>query len=144
MTINLLNYAVTHFDDVYCYHARNVKLKIHTNVSYLVEPEAKIHISVYHFLPDTLSIVNYPPEMKRLPNKPIHTECCIIENTLAPEQTEATICNALEESGKPKPDFPRQTDNSTACGIAKKKDKDGYAQCTSAFIGFVIESERFI
>ena len=46
----LLDYVATHPHVAICYHASKIILAVHSNVSYLSEPDSKSHVGGHYFL----------------------------------------------------------------------------------------------
>jgi hypothetical protein len=59
----LLNYAATHPDALICYTASDMILKLHSDASYLSEPEACSRVGSFHYLGNNQPIISdEPPE----------------------------------------------------------------------------------
>ena len=99
-------------------------LHIHSDASYLTEPEAHSRAGGHHFLGDKLN------KGTPLPNGPILNLAKILRNVMssaAETEVGALFLNAkegtvlrttLDEMGYPQQATPIQTDNSTASGVA--------------------------
>ena len=126
---HLLNYAATHPDAAIRYHASDMQLHIHSDASYLSEPEARSRAGGFYFLDgkDRPDDKNYKPKL----NGPIYVLSKIICNVMASAaeaemgglfmngQEGTVLRTTLEEMRwKQHGPTPMQTDNSTASGIA--------------------------
>jgi len=61
-TLQLLNYLATQEDAVLSYHANDMVLAVHSNVSYLSEPKARSRAGGHFFLSSDTTI---PPNTKQ-------------------------------------------------------------------------------
>jgi hypothetical protein len=121
----LLDYAATHPNDKIRFHKSDMILHIHSDASYLSEPEAKSRVGGFFFLSS-----KDDPNKKPLMNGATHIVCNllkIVTASAAEAETAGLFYNgqeaepirvALEEMGWPQPPTPITTDNQTACGIA--------------------------
>ena len=129
--VQLLNYAATHLDATIRYHKSDMILHIHSDASYLSEPQARSRVGGYYYLGGT----EEPADITK-PNGPIHVESRIMRNVMASAseaetgalfingQEGAYIRNILAELGHPQPGPTRiVTDNSTAEGFANDTTK---------------------
>ena len=129
--VQLLNYAATHPDATIRYHKSDMILHIHSDASYLSEPQARSRVGGYYYLGGT----EEPADITK-PNGPIHVESRIMRNVMASAseaetgalfingQEGAYIRNILAELGHPQPGPTRiVTDNSTAEGFANDTTK---------------------
>jgi hypothetical protein len=124
----LLNYAATHSDAVIRYTSSDMILKLHSDASYLSEPEARSRAGGFHYLGNNQPIIaGAPPE-------PLNGAILVVSNIMkvvvasAAEaelgalffngQEATTLRTTLLELGHPQPATPIQTDNITAAGIA--------------------------
>eukprot|EP00957_Ditylum_brightwellii_P010428 788936-Ditylum_brightwellii.AAC.1 len=76
-TDHLLNYLATYPNATVCFHASNMILYIHSDVAYMVLPQAQLCAEGYFYLsnkPTTKNIANVPT------NRAIHNECSTIQN----------------------------------------------------------------
>ena len=126
----LLDYAATHPDAVLRYKSSDMVLHVHSDASYLSEPNARSRAGGLFFLSSMPSAnanaaTDYPPPL----NGAIHITSSIMRNVLA-SATEAEVgalfhnCQdacmlrtTLDELGHPQPATPVQTDNACAEGI---------------------------
>jgi hypothetical protein len=121
--VHFLNYAATHPNAKIRYSASAMVLHVHSNASYLTEPEACSRAGGHHFLSDQASHPNPTP------NGPILNIAKILHNVMSSATNaevgalflnakEATVLRTtLTEMGHNQPATPLQTDNSTANGI---------------------------
>ncbi len=121
--VHFLNYAATHPNAKIRYNASDMVLHVHSDASYLVEPEARSRAGGHHFLSDRARSPNPTP------NGPIFNLAKILRNVMssaAEAEVGALFLNAKEatvlrttltEMGHQQPPTPLQTDNSTANGI---------------------------
>jgi hypothetical protein len=129
----LLNYAATHPDAVIHYTASDMILKLHSDASYLSEPEARSRVGGFHYLGNNQPIIaGDPPEP---PNGAILVVSSIMKMVVASAaeaelgalffngQEATTLRTTLLELGHPQPATPMQTDNVTAAGIANNTVK---------------------
>ena len=72
-TLWLLNYAVTHPNAKIRYTASNMILYIHSDVSYLSEPQARSRAGGHYFLGDKRPDMTTPPTNRSRLNGPIHS-----------------------------------------------------------------------
>ena len=151
--VNLLNYAATHPNAKVRFHASEMVLHIHSDASYLSEPEAKSRVGGYFFLdgkdnPDPLS---EPPKI----NGAIHVESTIMRNVMASAAEAETgglfvngqagqpIINTLTEMGHPQPGpTPICTDNTTADGIANETVKSKRTKAMDMRFYWIIDRVR--
>ena len=122
----LLNYVSTHPNATIRYHKSDMILHVHSDASYLSEPQARSRAGGHFYL----SNKNCPT-----PNGPIHTISSIMKNVMS-SAAEAEIgaifinCKdsepirtALFEMGHEQPPTPIQTDNNTATGFLNETIK---------------------
>lgn len=127
-TERLLNYAATHPDATIRYISSDMILHIHSDASYLSEPQARSRAGGFFFLSENTDVTSPDSPVPKL-NGPIHILSSILNNVMA-SATEAEVgalfhnaqdaCmlrNTLEFIGHPQPPTPIQTDNSCAEGI---------------------------
>lgn len=55
-TLQLLDYIATQEDAVITYHARDIKLAVHSNASYLCEPQARSCAGGHIFLSSSIDV----------------------------------------------------------------------------------------
>ena len=121
----LLDYCATHPDAIIRYQASDMKLRIHSDASYLSEPKARSRAGGYFYLGNNTEKPN------TLPNGAVHVVASIIKHVMASaaeaelgalfiNAKEGTILRTtLTEMGHPQTEpTPIQTDNSTANKIA--------------------------
>jgi hypothetical protein len=123
----LLNYAANHLDAVIHYTASDMTLKLHSDASYLSEPEARSRAGSFHYLGNNQPIIaSNPPKP---PNSAILVVSNIMKMFVASAakaelvalffngQEATTLRTTLLELGHPQLATPMQTDNVTAAGI---------------------------
>lgn len=128
--VQFLNYCATHPEATIRYLASDMVLHVHSDASYLSEPEAKSRAGGHFFM------ANKPqPGAPVLNNGAVHNIATIIRNVMASAaeaELAALFTNAkeacvlrtiLEEMGHKQPPTPIQVDNSTANGIANETCK---------------------
>ena len=120
----LLNCAATHPDAVIQYRASDMILHVHSDASYLSEPQARSRAGGFDFLGDDVDMQN--PDTKPTLNGPVHIVSSILKNVMASASaTEAevgalfhnaqdacTLRTTLEFLGHKQPPTPIQTNNS--------------------------------
>ncbi len=128
-TVQLLNYCATHPDACLRYCGSDMVLYIHSDASYLSEPQARSRSGGHFYLSDRPADPSKPPAKTPTPNGPLHTASVILRNVMASAaeaEVGALFVNAQEgtvirttliELGHPQPPTPLQSDNSTATGI---------------------------
>jgi hypothetical protein len=127
-TNQLLDYLATHSDATIRYHASDMILHIHSNVSYLSVSNAQSRLGGLFFLG------NKSPEQDML-NGSILNVAAVIKNVVASAaesevracfhnaQSGAPLRATLTELGHTQPPTPLRTDNSTALGILNETIK---------------------
>jgi len=152
--MQLLNYCATHPDATIWYHASNMVLWIHSNVSYLTAPKGCSCAAGYHFLSamhTTLpTAANDPPP----DNRPINVLCQIMQPVLA-SATKAELGTlflnakhacplqiALHKLGHPQPATPIQTDNTTATSIANDNIKQKWSKSINMHFYWICDHVR--
>ena len=127
---HLLNYAATHPEATIRYHASDMCLHIHSDASYMSEPNARSRAGGFFFLSSHPDSTPTP-----LLNGPVHVVSNILRNVMSSVaeaevgalfhngQEACPIRTALVEMGWPQPATPIQTDNSVAHGIANDSVK---------------------
>jgi len=125
----LLNYCATHPDACIRYHASDMILWAHSDVSYLSAPKGRSRTASYYFLSSQPPVAPTAADHAPPDNGPLHVLCQIMWQVVASAaeaklgalflnaQMACPICTALDELGHPQLATPLQTDNSTACGI---------------------------
>lgn len=76
--VQLLNYAATHPDAAIRFYGSDMILYVHSDASYLSEPNARSRVGGYFYLGNKTE----PPE-KAKPNGPIHVESRIMKHVMA-------------------------------------------------------------
>jgi hypothetical protein len=124
-TLQLLDYLPTQEDAVLSYHASDMVLAVHSNVSYLSEPKACSQVSGHFFLSSNTTI---PPNNGAILNIAHIIKSAILSATkkeLASLYIMARkaiyIRNILEELGHVQPPIPLQTDNAMVDGVINVK-----------------------
>ena len=126
--VHLLNYAATHPDAVVRFYRSDMLLAIHSDASYLSEPNAKSRVGGYFFLDGKEKQFSQP---NTRPNGAIHVECRLLRPIVASAaesetaglfhngQEGAAIRTILAEMGHPQ-SVPTTivTDNQVAAGVA--------------------------
>ena len=126
----VLDYLASHPDAMVRFRASDMVLNIHSNASYLSEPNARSR-ACGHFFMGTLPIDGTPIKL----NGAFHTLCAILRFVVA-SAAEAELgalflnCQegiifrtTLEDLGHPQPKIPVHCDNATAVGIANNTIK---------------------
>ena len=124
-TLQLLDYLATQEDAVLSYHASDMVLAVHSDASYLSEPEARSRAGGHFFLSNDTTI---PPN-----NGAVLNIAHIIKNVMS-SATEAELAGLyimareavyiriiLEELGHKQPPTPLQTDNAMADAVINGK-----------------------
>ena len=139
-TLWLLNYATTHPNATIRYTASDMVLHIHSDVSYLSEPQSHSRAGGHYFLGDIFPDMSKPPTTGPCLNGPIHSISRIMTNVMgsaAEAEIGAAYINGQEavlirtlllELGHPQPDTPIQVNNYIVYGFAnntinKKRSK---------------------
>jgi len=122
----LLNYVATHPNAIIRYKKSDMILHVHSDASYLSEPQARSRAGGHFYF----SNKNSPT-----PNGPIHTVSSIMKNVMSSAaeaeigavfincQDSEPIRTALFEMGHDQPPTPVQTDNTTAAGFLNETIK---------------------
>jgi hypothetical protein len=125
--VHLLNYAATHPDATIRYKSSKMILHVHSDASYLSEPEARSRAGGYFFMGDGHDTSDH--------NGPIHAVCSVMKVVLASaaeaelgalfhnSKDAAWIRTILLTMGHPQPATPIQTDNACASGILNQTVK---------------------
>jgi hypothetical protein len=121
----LLDFLATHPDAVIRYYPLDMLLQVHSDASYLNEPDSRSTAGGHYFLGKPIKN-NQPIWL----NGPVHTLCTVLKlvaASAAEAELDALFLNAqevkifriiLEEMGHPQPPTPIHCDNKTAVGIA--------------------------
>ena len=117
----LLDYVATHPDAILTYEKSDMILAVHSDASYLSEPQARSRAGGHFFLtsdtelpPNNGAVLNISKIMKSVMSSAADAEL----GALYINACEAVpIRNLLNEMGHKQPRTPMQTDNSTACGV---------------------------
>jgi hypothetical protein len=117
----LLDYAATHPDAILTYDKSDMILVVHSDASYLSEPQARSRAGGHFFLtteaeepPNNGAILNVSKIMTSVMSSAADAEL----GALYINACEAVpIRNLLQEMGHKQPKTPMQTDNSTALGV---------------------------
>ena len=124
----LLYYCNTHPSATIRYYASDMILKIHSDTSYLNEPEAKSRYGGHFYLSqlplkqstDNVTVLNTASIIKNVVSSAAEAEYgALFLNARTAIPTKQT----LEEMGHNQIETPICTDNATACGIANKAVK---------------------
>ena len=133
--IQFLDYAATHPDATIRYHGSDMVLHVHSDASFLCEPNAKSRIGGFYFLSNNSLDPTKPPTQQPKLNGALHVECRLLRHIMASAaeaeiggvfhncQISVPIRTTLQELGHPQPPTPIQTDNSTAAGFANSTIK---------------------
>jgi hypothetical protein len=127
-TNQMLDYLATHPDAKIRYHASDMVLHIHSDVSYLSVSRARIHLGGMFFLgikspeQDTpnISILNVAAVIKNVVASAAESE---LEACFHNTQSCAPLRVTLTELGHTQPPTPLRTDISTAYGIVNEMIK---------------------
>jgi hypothetical protein len=117
----LLDYVATHPDAILTYEKSDMVLAVHSDASYLSEPQARSRAGGHFFLtgeaddpPNNGAILNISKIMRSVMSSAADAEL----GALYINACEAVpIRNLLQEMGHKQPKTPMQTDNSTALGV---------------------------
>jgi hypothetical protein len=117
----LLDYVATHPDAILTYEKSDMVLAVHSDASYLSEPQARSRAGGHFFLtgeaddpPNNGAILNISKIMRAVMSSAADAEL----GALYINACEAVpIRNLLQEMGHKQPKTPMQTDNSTALGV---------------------------
>ena len=119
-----LDYAATHPDAVLTYRKSDMVLAVHSDASYLTEPQARSRAGGHHYLS---SDVELPPNNGAVLN--IAQIIKAVMSSAAEAEIGALFINAREaiparmaliEMGHKQPKTPIQTDNTTALGVVNR------------------------
>jgi hypothetical protein len=129
-TDQLLDYLATHPDAVIRYYASDMILNVHSDASYLNEPDGRSTAGGHYFL-GRMPIDNQPIFL----NGAIYSLCTVLKHiaaSAAEAELGALFLNTqeikiirliLQEMGHPQPPTPVHCDNSTAVGISNSTVK---------------------
>jgi hypothetical protein len=129
-TEHLLDYLATHRHTIIRYYASNMILQIHSDASYINEPEARSTAGGHYFL-GKIPRDNQPIYL----NGAIYFLCTVLKHVTASAakaklgalflnvQEAKIIRLILHEMGHPQPPTPIHCDNSTAVGISNNTVK---------------------
>ena len=129
-TLWLLNYANTHPNAKIRYTAIDMMLHIHSDASYLSEPQSYNRSDGHYFLGDERPGMSTPPTNRPRLNGPIHSISRIMSNVMGSAaeaeigadyinvQEAVPIRNLIRKLGHPQPATPIQVDKSTSDGFA--------------------------
>ena len=124
-TEQLLDYISTQDDAVLTYHASDMKLAVHSDASYLSEPNARSRAGGHFFLSNGADIPSNNGAILNIAHIIKHVMSSATEAELAALYIMAReavyIRIILEEMGHPQPPTPVQTDNSMADGVVNRK-----------------------
>ena len=139
----LLDYAATHPNAKIRYYKSDMVLYVHSDASYLSEPNARSRAGGHFYLSQKREHPDKPPTKDELlppPNGPLHTVCNILSNVMASAaeaETGAVFVNAqdstpirqtLLDMGHPQLPMTIQTDNSCAEGIINQTIKQKWSK----------------
>jgi hypothetical protein len=120
-----LDYAVSQEAAILTYRASDMVLAVHSDASYLNEPNARSRVGGHHFLStndeipaNNGAVLNISQSIKAVMSSVAESELgalFINAKQAVPQRT------TLEEMGHPQPPTPMQTDNSTASGVVNHK-----------------------
>jgi hypothetical protein len=127
-------------------------LKLHSDASYLCEPEARSRAGGFHYLSNHQRIIaGDPPEP---PNGAIFAVSDIMKMVVASaaeaefgalffnRQEATTLCTTLLKLGHPQPATPMQTDNITAAGIANDTVKQRRSKAVNMHFYWICDRVR--
>ena len=135
-TLWLLNYYATYPNAMICYTSSDMIIHIHSDASYLSEPQARSRAGGHYFLGDERPNMSNPPTTRPWINNPIHSISRIMSNIMGSDteieigaahingQEAVPIHTLLLGLGHPQPATPIQVDNSTADSFANDTIKE--------------------
>jgi len=141
----LLNYVATHPNAVIRYHRSDMILHVHSDASYLSEPQARSRAGGHFYLSNSNSST---------PNGPIHTISSIMKNVMSSAaeaeigavfincQDSEPIRTSLFEMGHAQPPTPVQTDNTTAAGFLNETIKQKRTKAIDMRFYWIIDRIR--
>jgi len=127
-TNQLLDYCATHPDAVTRYHASDMQLRIHSDSSYLNEPEARSRVGGHFYLGSS----HDKPDERNGAISTVTTVPTVVLSSAAEAEVGALFVNAKEgtglrttlaELGHAQGATPIKTDNTTAHGFANSRIK---------------------
>jgi hypothetical protein len=123
--LQFLDYATSQEDAIVTYQASNMKLAIHSNPSYLLEPKAHSRAGSHMFMAGTKEIpinngavLNISQIIKAVMSSATEAE---LSTLFINAKTAVSMQRTLKELGHPQPRTPNQTDNSTAHALLTNK-----------------------
>ena len=124
-TLQLLDYIATHDETVLTYSACNMKLAVHSNASYLSEPQAHSRAGGHFFLSNKATIPTNNGAVLNIAHIIKHVMTPATEAELAAlyimAQEPVYIRIVLEEMGHKQPSTPLQTDTDTGGAVCNGK-----------------------
>eukprot|EP00957_Ditylum_brightwellii_P193468 14732410-Ditylum_brightwellii.AAC.1 len=81
--VYLLNYAVTHPDEVICYSASGMVLHIHSDASFMLESRVRSQAGGHYFCSNFTNHPATATEDEVPLNGPVHSVCKIMHNGMA-------------------------------------------------------------
>ena len=130
-----LNYAAPHPDATIRYTGSGMFIHVHSDASFLCEPNAKSRIGSFYFLSNQSPDPTKPSIQQPKLNSALHVECRLLRRIIASAteaeiggvfhncQTSVPIRTTLQELGHPQPPTQIQTDKSTTAGFANSTIK---------------------
>jgi hypothetical protein len=116
--LQFLDYAALQDEAIVTYPASDIKLAIHSNASYLLEPKARSRAGGHMFMAgleeipiDNGAVLNISQTIKAVMSSAAEAELGAL---FINAKTAVSMRQTLEEMGHPQPRTPIQTDNSTA------------------------------
>jgi hypothetical protein len=123
--LQLLDYATSQEDAIVTYQASNMKLAIHSNASYLLEPKAHSRARGHMFMAgmeeipiNNGEVLNISQIIKAVMSLAMEVE---LGAPFINAKTVVSMQQTLKELGHPKPGTPIQTNNSTAHALLTNK-----------------------
>jgi hypothetical protein len=123
--LQFLDYAASQEDAIITYQASNMKLEIHSNASYLLEPKAHSRAGGHMFMAGTEEIpinngavLNISQIIKAVMSSAAEAELGAL---FINAKTAVSMRWTLKELGHPQPGTPIQTNNSTAHALLTNK-----------------------
>ena len=129
----LLDFVATHKNATIVFTPSGMILKVHTDASYLSEPQARSRYAGHFYMGNN-------PLHGTTHNGPVHTTASVLKNVMASAaeaeyggifmnaKASLPMRQALEDMGHPQPPTPIQTDNNTAAGIANQTIKQKHSK----------------
>ena len=134
-TAQFLDNTATHSHTTIRYNRSDMVLHMHSDVSFLCEPNAKRRIGSFFFMINQSSDPTKPHTQQSKLNGVLHVECRLLRRIMASAaeaeiggvfhncQTSVLLRIALQELGHSQPPTPIQTDNSTTVSFANSTIK---------------------